>query len=143
MRSVLLRRKPSGRGRPPGGVWGVRPALWSGCRLQGAGWQVGDWQIQRERARGSPHARVCAGVQGQTQPPIRQEVALVSSELEGLTGHVPLQRREVKAQTHPGHLSTDRAQARKPLQGLEAHSPFSPSHLDPSLPSPSPTSGSH
>lgn len=56
----------------------------------------------------------------------RQEVTPLFSEVEGLKGHVSLQREEMETQTHPGHLSTDLAQARKPLQSLKARLPFLP-----------------
>lgn len=75
-------------GAPPEGGLGGRFALWSGCELEGTGQQVGNWPIYRAGA----------GEQGWAQQ-LRTAVTPVSSELEGLEGHVSLQRGEVEAQT--------------------------------------------
>ena len=64
----------------------------------------GDWTAGgdigkfAESEQGKPTRR--AGEQGWAQQLLTQEVTPVSSELEGLKGHVSLQREEVEAQAH-------------------------------------------
>lgn len=88
----------------------MRPALWSGCRSEGTGWQMGIGKCG-EKEHGE--TRMCAGEQGRAQLQARQAVPIFL-ELEALKGHMSLQREEVETQAHPGHLSTDIAQAGRP-----------------------------
>jgi len=142
MRSFLPRRlilsSQVGRGTPPEGGLGVRLAVWSGCKLEGTGQQVGKLANFQTVSKGKlTHG---AGEQAWAQQLTTQEVTPVSSELEGLKGHVSLQREEVEAQTHLGTSPSTELKPGSPSAAW-GHA-VSPPHQDPSLPSPSLTSGS-
>lgn len=107
----LILMKPNGKGlesEPCSVVW---------LHDRGDGQQVGNWRTRP------------------VQPHARQEVTPVFSELEGLKGHVSLQREEIETQTHPGHPSTDILSSEAP-RGREAPglvcpspAPFSSLHI--------------